>query len=256
MQINQVEFSIAAHAAWAPNATTPQQWADWARAPHVFAGDDEPKLPLMPPMLRRRAGFLGKMALQVAYQCLEQQGAEQLHTIPSIFCSRHGDVSRSMELLGNLVQDEPLSPTTFGLAVHNASAGLFSIARKDSANHIALAAGSSTIEHGVIDACGLLADGAASVLLVAADAHLPALFASYADCDEQPHAWAWLMVPAAKDVLQLRWQARTEPLAAATSEASELMPASLQVAQFYWSNSPSLERHEQLRSWSWSRHAR
>jgi hypothetical protein len=62
----------------------------------------------------------------------------------------------------------------FGLAVHNASAGLFSIARADRANHIALAAGPATIEHAVIEACGLLADGAPMVLLVACDAPLPA----------------------------------------------------------------------------------
>ena len=103
--------------------------------------------------------MLGKMAPEVAYQCLD--GSENdLRDTPTIFCSRHGDVSRALEQLINVVENEPLSPTNFGLTVHNATAGLFSIARKDRANHLALSAGQCTIEHGVIEACSLLADGA------------------------------------------------------------------------------------------------
>jgi hypothetical protein len=49
--------------------------------------------------------------------------------VPLVFASRHGDVARSMDLLGALVSDQPLSPTGFGLSVHNAIAALYSIAR-------------------------------------------------------------------------------------------------------------------------------
>ena len=79
--------------------------------------------------------------------------------MPTVFCSRHGEVSRSVDLLMDLAKAEPLSPTSFGLSVHNATAGLFSIARSDHTNSIALAAGQSSVEHAVIEACGLLADG-------------------------------------------------------------------------------------------------
>jgi hypothetical protein len=106
-------------------------------------------------------------------------------------------VGRAVDLLDDLARGEPLSPTGFGLAVHNASAGLFSIARADRANHVALAAGAATLEHAVIEACGLLADGADMVLLVACDAPLPDVLAGFEDCDEQPYAFAWAMVPAA-----------------------------------------------------------
>jgi hypothetical protein len=77
-------------------------------------------------MLRRRAGFLGKMALEVAYQVLDGRT-----DIPTVFCSRHGEVTRAIELLTIWRAAKPLSPTGFGMAVHNASAGLFSIARAD-----------------------------------------------------------------------------------------------------------------------------
>ena len=213
MQSSQVQFSILSHAAWAPGLTAPSDWQEWARAPFVIQGSDEAPVKDMPAMLRRRAGFLGKMALEVAYQCLD--GREH---IPTVFCSRHGDAARALTLLNNVVDAEPMSPTSFGLAVHNASAGLFSIARNDQASHIALAAGRSTVEHGVIEACSLLADGAGSVLLVVYDNILPEVYAPYVDCAEQPHAWAWLMVPG--QTMQLSWSGTTTESADESADES------------------------------------
>src|SRR5438067_11704588 len=117
---HEVVFSIARHAAWAPGATVPERWEAWAREPWSLSGDGEPKVAAMPPMLRRRAGFLGRMALEVAYACLGPDAG-----VPTVFCSRHGEVARAVELLTDLARGELLSPTGFGLAVHNASAGLF-----------------------------------------------------------------------------------------------------------------------------------
>jgi hypothetical protein len=196
-------------------------------------------------MLRRRAGFLGKMALDAAYRC-----AEGKNDIPVVFCSRHGEVRRAVELLMDLVQDAPLSPTAFGLAVHNASAGLFSIARGDQANHVAVAAGSSSVEHAVIEACSLLADGAPCVLLVSYDENPPPVFAPFEDCDEQPHAWAWLMVPASDDVIRLRWS-----IAISGATGKPALPPSLQVLRFQLRREPALERIAGNRRWHWTRDA-
>jgi hypothetical protein len=246
MRINGVSFSIASHAAWAPGVTTAHAWAEWARAPYPIGAGAEPAVRPMAPMLRRRAGFLGKMALEVAFECLDGRTS-----VPAVFCSRHGEAARAVELLSDLAQDAPLSPTGFGLAVHNASAGLFSIARSDHANHVALAAGAGTIEHGAIEACGLLADGAPMVLLVAYDCPLPAVFAHFQECDEQPHAWAWLMVPAADEAITLSWTANT---GCADAPASR-MPPSLEVLRFQLSGQPQLERVDGQRRWRWARHA-
>lgn len=245
MPSNQVQFSIAAHAAWAPGISTDAAWLDWARSPCLIAGTESAPVEPMPAMLRRRAGFLGKMALQVAYQCLD--GREK---IPAVFCSRHGDAARGLELLNNVVVQEPMSPTSFGLAVHNANAGLFSIARHDQANYSATAAGSCTVEHGVIEACSLLADGAQQVLLVVADSSLPDVYAPYQDCLEQPHAWAWLMERPGDAVLGLAWSA-SEPENTVTLK----MPASLAVWQFYLNQAALYERVAERRRWRWSRDA-
>lgn len=244
MQASGLSFSIAGHAAWAPGIETPEAWRAWANAPFVIDSDAEPAVRQMPAMMRRRAGFLGKMALEVAYQCLDGRS-----DIPAVFCSRHGEVSRAFELLNDLVQDAPLSPTGFGLAVHNASAGLFSIARADQANHLALAAGASTVEHGVIEACSLLADGAPTVLLVVYDNRLPLAFTQFEDCNEQPYAWAWLMESAGEDAINLSWSAVAEqPLS-----TNKDMPAGLQVLRFQLSGEQSMERVADQRCWHWMR---
>jgi len=238
-----VRFSIVRHACWAPGLSTPEAWAAWAQAPQTIMPGAEPGVKAMPAMLRRRAGFLGKMALEVAYQCLDGRS-----DIPTVFCSRHGDVTRAVDLLTGLSRDEALSPTAFGMAVHNAIPGLFTIARSDRANHIALAAGAATIEHAVIEACGLLADGAQSVLLVACDCPLPELFAPFEDCEEQPYAWSWLMTAAGPDAVSLSWSASDEIPSAG-------MPGGLQVAAFQLGEARSMERCDGRLCWRWSRDA-
>ncbi|MFL6656476.1 MAG: beta-ketoacyl synthase chain length factor [Massilia sp.] len=248
MQANGLTFSISAHAAWAPGITTPDAWAVWAREPARIGEGSDPAVQAMPAMLRRRAGFLGKMALEVAYACLAGRTG-----VPTVFCSRHGETKRAVELLGELAKGEALSPTAFGLAVHNASAGLFSIARADRANHIALAGGEATVEHGVIEACGLLAEGAPEVLLVVYDAPLPPVLAQFEACDEQPFAWAWLMTAAAADPISLA----LAPAAAGAVLAQDGrgMPGGLEVLRFQLSGAASHTRVTGAQQWRWTRHA-
>ena len=49
---------------------TKEAWLDWANANYFISGDVAAPVQAMSPMLRRRAGFLDKMALEVAYECL------------------------------------------------------------------------------------------------------------------------------------------------------------------------------------------
>lgn len=244
--VSAVAFSVARSAAWAPGVSSRDDWASWAQAPWTIAPGAEAPVAQMPPMLRRRAGTLGKMALEVAYDCLDGRTG-----VPAVFCSRHGEVARAVALLGDMAQGEPVSPTAFGLAVHNASAGLFSIARADRANHIALCAGSATVEHAVVEACGLLDDGAPMVLLVAYDAPLPEVLACFDDSNEQPHAWAWALVPAAEDPIRLSWRAAE----AGAVDAAGTMPGGLEVLRFYLSGARRMERWAGQQCWTWSRHA-
>jgi hypothetical protein len=223
MSFSGVSFSIASCAAWAPTVETKEAWQEWANANYVISGDKAAAVQAMPPMLRRRAGFLGKMALEVAYQCLGQR-----IDVPTVFSSRHGEASRSVDLLLDLANGVPLSPTSFGLSVHNATGGLFSIARSDHANNIAPAGGKSTIENAVIEACGLLAESEPAVLLVAYDCPLPTPYSAFQDCDEQPFAWAWLMRPPADEVVSLTWSDALQH----SAPSFERLPAGLEILRF------------------------
>jgi Beta-ketoacyl synthase, N-terminal domain len=244
VSLSEVSFSIASHAAWAPTVETEEAWVNWANTNYFISGDAPAPVDAMPPMLRRRAGFLGKMALEVAYQCLGQR-----IDVPTVFTSRHGDAARSVGLLLDLAKEEPLSPTSFGLSVHNATGGLFSIARNDRALNIALAAGKSSIEHAVIETCGMLAEGEPKVLLVAYDCPLPTPYRAFQDCDEQPYAWAWLMQPPADEVVSLKWLDALEHRPPSLAG----LPAGLEVLRFYLRKDPTLERICDTRRWLWCR---
>lgn len=265
MKLGGVRFSIVSDAAWAPGLDTAAAWLAWANDPYVITGSGEAAVSAMPAMLRRRAGAMGKMALEAAYRCLDGKT-----DVPTVFCSRHGECVRSVELLADLAQGQPLSPTSFSLSVHNAAAGLFSIARQDPASHAALAAGHSGVEHAVIEACGLLADGAPEVLLVVYDGFLPEIFDEYQDCKEQPFAWAWLMQSAdaaqpagseslgagsTRSTLALSWsrQPGGETDVREEGAGSGRQPAGLEVLAFYLRQDTELIRPVDGRRWRWGR---
>ena len=241
-----VSFSVIRDAAWAPGIETKAAWLIWAKSASVIKGDTGPAVKPMPPMLRRRAGFLGRMALEVAYQCL----GTKVDT-PVVISSRHGEAARSVDLLLELANNRPLSPTSFGLSVHNATGGLFSIARADHANSIAIAGGDSTIEYAVIEACSLLATGAAAVLLINCDCPLPPVYSRFEDCKEQPYAWAWLIGPPADSVISLSCvvDAKNE------SADDRPLPPGLEILRFYFCQDRLLERNCDRRRWLWSRNA-
>jgi hypothetical protein len=243
---SRVRFSVTADAAWAPGVETREAWQAWARSSFPITSGSEPAVDAMPAMQRRRASFLGRMALEVAYKCLGERAE-----IPAIFCSRHGEVSRSVDLLRDLASGAPLSPTSFGLSVHNAIGGMFSIARSDMGNSMAISAREASVEHAVIEACGLLADGEKSVLLVVYDCPLPAIYANYQSDGEQPFAWAWLIEPPQQDVISLVWSVTPE---VGPSPVVDL-PDGLQILRFYLQKDCNMERVCETQKWQWSRHA-
>jgi hypothetical protein len=267
--VNRIRFSVAAHSAWAPGRETAAAWQAWAmdKAIKITTIDEtagDPALKAMPAMLRRRASPAGKMALEAAYgaypaACPVNGAIPEQAEIPAIFCSRHGECGRSVELLIDLARGMPLSPTAFSLSVHNATGGLFSIARQDHANSLALAAGRSTVEHAAIEACSLLADGAPAVLLVVADGPLPPMYREFADCDEQSFGWAWLLTTpepdSNADTVSLHWtSAQThddEDVDEDDSRGAE--PGGLAVMRFFLRREARLQRRADRRLWTWSR---
>ncbi len=268
---HQVSFSIAQLEAWAPGVTNANEWREWANGSRTIERAGEPALQQMPPMLRRHAGRLGRLACSPAYGTLGD-----LRDVPMVFSARYGEVSRSVELLSALSAGDELSPTTFGLSVHNAVPGLFSMARKETANSISLAAGEDCAEAGVIEACGLLDDGAEQVLLVVADCPLPPIYEQFEDTTPTAFGWSCLILPPINDLVSLSWF-DTDQIVSRENEPGPLLalkvlmghrreiyrPAS-PVSQKVHSD-PSNTPHQQVgqkvhsdtkhRTWRWSRNA-
>jgi hypothetical protein len=120
---NKGYFGIARWQAWAPGVVGPQDWRDWLPEGHCPDPTALPDVSYLPSLLRRRLDRSGRMAMSTAWPC-----AEGLDSVQSVFACRHGALGRTVELLTNLSREEPLSPTSFSLSVHNSTLGLFSIA--------------------------------------------------------------------------------------------------------------------------------
>nr|WP_251006630.1 beta-ketoacyl synthase chain length factor [Stenotrophomonas sp. ISL-67] len=210
-------------------------------------GADTPALPEVPAMQRRRIERLGRMAIQAACWCEQPDDAGQ---VPLVFASRHGDVARSMELLDTLRQDAAMSPTGFGLSVHNAVAALYSIARGQRGNYLALAGGRGTVEAACVEAFGLLADGAPEVRVIAYESPLPAVYAGFADEPDPFFAWCWRLArgDAPGTRLSLGWGRGGQDSPAGA------LPHSLEALRFLLSGEPALQFQADGQQWSWQRH--
>ncbi|GHD68988.1 beta-ketoacyl synthase chain length factor [Jeongeupia chitinilytica] len=174
-----LHFSLRQWSAWAPGLESREAWLAWDGT--LPAGDSAPKVAAMPAMLRRRADRLGKMTLETLYaDDIAYQGQ------PLIHASRHGEAARTVPLLQSLAAEGKVSPQAFSMAVHNATAGLFTIATQTHTPVSAIAAGNETALAGLVEACSQLADGAPSVLLCFSDEPLPTLYQRYADAPEAP----------------------------------------------------------------------
>lgn len=243
-----VRFSISSIVAWAPGVTTSAEWEEWGCGSRPIASSGEPSLQQMQPLLRRHAGRLGRFACSVAYDALADQ-----RDVPVVFSSRYGEVSRSVELLSSLAAREELSPATFGLSVHNAITGLFSMARKDTANSISLAGGDDSAEYGVLEACSLLADGAAAVLLVVTDVPLPEIYQQFADTRPDAFAWACLLTQPQHAASRLEWAATelTDSDVAGTSPQQH--PGALDVLPFLLGHRSECVRESVTHRWHWRR---
>lgn len=232
-------FSVSRWAAWAPGLPNLQLWPAWLHAPELalLAGEAAPPLDELPAMTRRRIDPVGRAALQVAFWA---QGDGP--TGPVVFASRWGEIARSVSLIRQLVQGEALSPTAFSLSVHNASSAVYSIARGDTANYAAVSAGAGSAGAGVCEALGLLADGAARVLVVSVEASLPEPYGAF---DAQPapvRAWAALIEAGEAMALQA--------CAAEEGEGGDV-PDDLAVLRFITGHGTELRRS----GWHWTRHA-
>jgi Beta-ketoacyl synthase, N-terminal domain len=145
------------------------KWSAWA--PGLDNRDDrliEPSkvgVPeCVPKMLKRRLSPLSRAVFNVADQCVKNG-----ETYPVVFSSAHGEIGKSLEMLKTIQAKLELSPTAFSLSVHNAIAGLYSIAYGNSQEITVIAPGLDGIAPVFIEALGMLHEGADEVLIILYD---------------------------------------------------------------------------------------
>lgn len=250
------KFCVDAWAAWAPGLPSQEAWLSWfsqespALLPEPEGQVLTPALSEMPAMMRRRIDPLGRVALQTAYWA---QGEAKVSG-PVVFASRWGELSRSIDLLESLVAEQGMSPTSFSLSVHNAIGALYSIARGDTANYLAVAGGEFSAEAAFVEAQALLADGAEAVLLVVFEAPLPELVAAQ-DPSAPPvlpaHAWACQLSRAKQGGLSLSSCAQEQGQAGVPIVATN---SSLAVLKFLLGQQRELMRSTGRSTWCWTRH--
>ncbi|MBL4687070.1 MAG: beta-ketoacyl synthase chain length factor [Nannocystaceae bacterium] len=159
----------------------------------VRSGSDEtkPDLSGYPSRLMRGTSLLTRMCAHVAHTALAGSGADP-STIPAVFASGHGELNIAIEQLAMMVTgDGKISPARFKNSVHNTSAGIFSIAHENKGMSTSLAAGPLTVAYALLEAFGILEDGATEVLVVVGDEAVPQPLSQFEQWDSFAAAWVF-----------------------------------------------------------------
>lgn len=144
------------------------RWHYWEGLPEGL-----PELKSVDPLLRRRLSPQGRAALAVADICAGDVGPVRV-----VYASQHGELTRTLGLMESLRPEsiDGPSPTSFALSVLNSTPGIYSIARKDVSPSVALSAGEESCWCGLLEAALMHLDLVQPILLISADAPVPALF--------------------------------------------------------------------------------
>jgi hypothetical protein len=150
----QQDFIVHKWAVWPPLQANAEK--DLVREKALLAS--------VPKMLKRRLSPLAKIAFCAANQCIDEH-----MIVPTIFSSAHGELAKSFSMMEMLEAGEEISPTAFSLSVHNAIAGLFSMAWQNKLQCTVVAPGEEGLAAAFIEALGLLQEGTEQVLMVLYD---------------------------------------------------------------------------------------
>lgn len=135
--------------------------------------DQQPSIPAVAKTLQRRLSPLARAVLHCIDKCIQPN-----EHLPTVFSSSHGEINKCLKMLETLQAGDELSPTAFSLSVHNAIAGLYSMAYGNHAEITALAPAAAGLGAGFIEALGILQECQPEVLLVFYDEALPDFYPS------------------------------------------------------------------------------
>lgn len=227
--MSTLSITLAAWNAWEQSSTYPDTWnqitTDGAEQSHASL----PKAQRIPAMLRRRLGSLGKTAITSADELI----AKIDDAMPTVFCSQHGDLNRTLELLQSLALSEPLSPTHFSLSVHNAIAGIYSIARKDHSPTTAISCAQDDVSSALLETQLILEEQKSQyALCVVYDEPLPERYSTTALPTKAYAASFLLCANPNLETQELELSAGTRNKPYTTELTAHVNPSALQMVQF------------------------
>ncbi len=186
------------------------RWCAWLperageNTPAGVITDEKPPAASVPALLRRRLTPLGRAVCTL----LGEMGAHEQPDMPVLHASRHGDGHRPLDMLDTLFEGEPLSPARFGLSVHNAVLGVYSIAFDNYASMAALSAAGEEFEALLSEARGYLAEGRDRVMLVLTDSPVPERYRIQTQAPQHPSALLMVLsLSPAPDAMRLQARA-------------------------------------------------
>lgn len=236
--MSTLSFHIRGWSAWAPGLETAAAWREWAGQPDAVPTET---IPAVPVLLRRRVSPLGQQALKAGWS-LPASSVARL-----VLCSRHGEVGRTMSILDSLVADTEVSPADFTLSVHNALAGLLSIARGNRHGHTMISAGEESFEFGLLESIACLTERPDEpVVLVYFDPELPPPFDVFRHPAAEPLALALSLAMSGGEPFTLT----THP---SPGTSTTVEPAPLAFLRFMLGNQPAMVTVGERLVWRWGR---
>lgn len=237
-----LDFVVSNWSAWAPGISSQQDWRDWL-VQQAFAQTDKAPIPAaVPKAFQRRLSPLARAVFHAADACIDSDTS-----LPIIFSSAHGEVNKSLDMLKSMQTGEDVSPTAFSLSVHNAIAGLFSIAYNNHHEITVLAPGQDGISSAFIEALGLLQENHNEVLIVLYDEPLADFYPSLPFALNAPAICALaLRVSLSGSGLQLRFSR-----SATHRDDGEQALQIIAFLKFLVANDKALALGNHRHSWEW-----
>ena len=186
---------IQSWSAWAPGLPTRAHWQEWL--PHGGPLEEleaRPACKQVGAMQRRRFTANTRMMATTALEACELAEVNP-GDVDLVYGSANGEISPLKNLLGDLCQNQPLSPTHFSNCVHHTPTGHFGMAAKQRHVSRTLSSYKDTFICLYLEAAGLLLRKGRPVLLAIADEALCEPFDSMLEPPPFPYGAAMVLKP-------------------------------------------------------------
>lgn len=206
----KLSFGIDAWQAWIPtlaeSSSAMRIWHAWPKLNGEAIGlaPSEPNVKFVDPMVRRRLNPFGRASLATLHALYSRADG----AMPMVFASRHGDLLRTIDMLKTIAGSASISPTNFGLTVHNAVVGIAAILFKNTQPALAISAGLDTFWFGLADAVARSQATNQSHLYIFADLPTPDIYRQYADVEDLARVFACVIQAQQSGQIQVEGLAR------------------------------------------------